>query len=103
LALDDITKLDEAGKEKGYLTYNEVNDLIPHDVHSREDLDDLLITIGTRGMDVLEGWPKLPSSAAGKQLQKDVEAGELDFAVSCKPFQNSDSALRFAIAHRRSK
>src|ERR1039458_7847666 len=34
---DDIKKLIDAGKEKGYLTYNEVNDLIPHDVHSPEE------------------------------------------------------------------
>jgi hypothetical protein len=55
LALNDITKLIGAEKEKGYLTYNEVNDLIPHDVHSPEDLDDLLTTISTQGIDVLEG------------------------------------------------
>ncbi len=56
---DDIKKLIDTGKEKGYLTYDQVNDLIPHDVHSPEDLDDLLTTIGTQGIDVLEG-PKLP-------------------------------------------
>jgi len=60
LALDDITKLIDARKAKGYLTYNEENGLIPHDVHSPEDLDDLLSTIGTQGIDVLEGQPKLP-------------------------------------------
>ena len=64
MALDDITKLDDAGKEKGYLTYREVNDLIPHDVHSPQDLDDLLITIGTQSVDVLEGWPKLGNEAS---------------------------------------
>ncbi|HET9283121.1 MAG TPA: RNA polymerase sigma factor region1.1 domain-containing protein, partial [Candidatus Angelobacter sp.] len=30
---DDIKKLIDAGKEKGYLTYDQVNDLIPGDVH----------------------------------------------------------------------
>ena len=78
LALDDITKLIDAGREKGHLTYNEVNDLIPHDVHSPEDLDDLLTTIGTRGIDVLEGQPELPSSALEKKFEEEVEAGELD-------------------------
>src|SRR5450759_4210138 len=79
LALDDITKLIEAGREKGHLTYNEVKDLIPHDVHSPEDLDDLLTTIGTRGIDVLESQPKLPSSAFEKQFEEEVEGGgELD-------------------------
>ena len=78
MALDDITKLIDAGRDKGHLTYNEVNDLIPHDVHSLEDLDDLLTTIGTRGIDVLEGQPELPSSALEKQFEEEVEAGELD-------------------------
>jgi RNA polymerase primary sigma factor len=69
----DIKKLIDAGKEKGYLTYNEVNDLIPHDLHSPEDLDDLLTTIGTQGIDLLEG-SKLPSSALEKRF--DAEIGE---------------------------
>ena len=54
---EDIQKLIDAGKEKVYLTYNEVNDLIPGDLHSPDDLDDLLTTIGTQGIDVLEGGP----------------------------------------------
>jgi RNA polymerase primary sigma factor len=69
---DDIKKLIDAGKEKGYLTYDQVNDLIPGDVHSPEDLEDLLTTIGTQGIDVLEG-PKAPSSALEKE---EAEAGE---------------------------
>jgi len=77
LALDDkfedIKKLIDAGKEKGYLTYDEANDLIPHDVHSPEDLDDLLTTIGTQGIDVIEG-AKPPSSGFDKA--EDIEAGE---------------------------
>jgi len=76
LALDDITRLIDAGRDKGHLTYNEVKDLIPHDVHSPEDLDDLLTTIGTRGIDVLEGQPELPSSAFEKQFEEEVEGGE---------------------------
>ena len=62
---DDIKKLIDTGKEKGYLTYDQVNDLIPHDVHSPDDLEDLLTTIGTQGIDVLEGR-KMPSTALEK-------------------------------------
>jgi hypothetical protein len=50
LALDDITKLIDAGREKSHLTYNGVNDLIPHDADSPEDLDDLLL------LKLLEKW-----------------------------------------------
>jgi RNA polymerase primary sigma factor len=71
---DDIKKLIDAGKEKGYLTYDQVNDLIPHDVHSPEDLDDLLTTIGTQGIDVLEG-PKMPGAGLDKKFDEE-EAGE---------------------------
>jgi RNA polymerase primary sigma factor len=73
---DDIKKLIDAGKEKGYLTYEQVNDLIPADVHSPEDLDDLLTTIGTQGIDVLEGQPKLPSATLEKKFEGETEAGE---------------------------
>jgi RNA polymerase primary sigma factor len=72
---DDIKKLIDAGKEKGYLTYSEVNDLLPNDLHSPEDLDDLLTTIGTQGIDILEG-PKLPSAALEKKYDTEIEAGE---------------------------
>src|SRR5205814_5105061 len=44
------------------------------DVRSHADLDDLLTTIGTQGIDVLEG-PKLPSSALDKKFDEE-EAGE---------------------------
>ena len=69
---DDIKKLIDVGKEKGYLTYNEVNDLIPHDMHSPDDIEDLLTTIGTQGIDVLEG-PKMPGD---KKFDTELEAGE---------------------------
>jgi len=81
LALDDkfedIKKLIDTGKEKGYLTYDQVNDLIPQDVQSPDDLEDLLTTIGTQGIDVLEG-PKVPSTALDKEDEEVGEDVELD-------------------------
>ena len=79
---DDIKKLIETGKEKGYLTYGEVNDLIPSDIHSPDDLDDLLTTIGTQGIDVLEGPAKLPSEKEeleeGEEVELDLTPGALE-------------------------
>src|SRR6266849_3949550 len=70
MAMDDIRKLIGAGKEKGCPTDNEVNDLIPHDVHSAQDVDDLLTTIRTQGLNVLEGEPLLAYSALEQRLAK---------------------------------
>src|ERR1700758_3793663 len=68
---DDIDKLIDTGKEKGYLTYGEVNDLLPGDINSADDLDDLITTIGTQGIDLLEGGPK-----AGDAFESEGEEGE---------------------------
>jgi RNA polymerase primary sigma factor len=81
---EDIQKLIDAGKEKGYLTYNEVNDLIPGDLHSPDDLDDLLTTIGTQGIDVLEGGPKFgpdkfeSEGEEGEDVELDLTPGTLE-------------------------
>jgi RNA polymerase primary sigma factor len=99
---DDIKKLIDAGKEKGYLTYSEVNDLIPHDVHSPEDLDDLLTTIGTQGIDVLEGPAKLPSSALEKKFDQEAEEGEeveLDLTPGALEKTNDPVRMSQALHH----
>jgi len=78
LTMDDIKKLSDAGKEKDSVTDNEVNDLIPHDVHSPQDVDDLLTTIRTPGLDVLESDPRVPWSTLEQKLAKEAEDVELD-------------------------
>ena len=80
---DDIKKLIDTGKEKGYLTYDQVNDLIPHDVHSPEDLEDLLTTIGTQGIDVLES-SKGPPTDLEKKFEE-VEEGSEDVELDLTP------------------
>jgi RNA polymerase primary sigma factor len=75
LALDDTMKLTNAGKEQGYLAYNEVNDPTPNDVRSTDYLDDVLADIGTLGIDVLERQPNLPSSVLKREFEEEVERG----------------------------
>ncbi|MFZ1086790.1 MAG: RNA polymerase sigma factor RpoD [Terracidiphilus sp.] len=72
----DIDTLIEVGKEKGYLTYGDVNDMLPDEMGSSpEDLDDLITTIGTQGIDLLDG----PKFGSDKDFElEDGEDGELD-------------------------
>ena len=90
---DDIKKLIDTGKEKGYLTYDQVNDLIPHDVHSPEDLDDLLTTIGTQGIDVLEG-PKLPSAALDKKFDESEEGEDVELDLTPGALEKTNDPVR---------
>jgi len=97
LALDDkyedIKKLIDTGKEKGYLTYDQVNDLIPHDVHSPEDLDDLLTTIGTQGIDVLEG-PKPPSAAFDKKFEEEEIGEDVELDLTPGALEKTNDPVR---------
>jgi RNA polymerase primary sigma factor len=63
---DDIV---EVGKEKGYLTFGEVNDLLPGEITSPDDLDDLLTTINTQGIELGE-------RERGDRDKYEPEAGE---------------------------
>jgi RNA polymerase primary sigma factor len=94
LAINDITKLSDAGKEKGYLTHNDEDDLIPSGIQSPEALDDLFTTIGTQGIDVLEGEPKLPSSLKEK-LENEVEASdEVELSPTRGGLQETNDPVR---------
>ena len=89
--LDQVNKLISMGKEKGYLLYDEVNDLLPSDVHSAEDLDDLLSMFDSAGIEVLES-PRVKSAEklalekseegkaeeGGEELELDLTPGALD-------------------------
>jgi RNA polymerase primary sigma factor len=94
LALDDkyedIQKLIDTGKEKGFLTYNEVNDLLPNDINSPDDLDDLLGMIGTQGINVLEDT-KLPSE---KKFDPDEESEDVELDLTPGALEKTNDPVR---------
>ncbi len=71
---EDVDRLIETGKEKGYLTYGEVNDLLPGDITSPDDLDDLLTTINTQGIDVLAGEGRRGRGERGDREDRDDDS-----------------------------
>jgi RNA polymerase primary sigma factor len=90
---DDIKKLIDQGKEKGYLTYDQVNDLIPQDVQSPDDLDDLLSTISTQGIDVLEG-PKLPGSGLDKKFDEEELGEDMELDLTPGALEKTNDPVR---------
>jgi RNA polymerase primary sigma factor len=78
----EIDGLIEVGKEKGYLTYGDVNDMLPEEISSADDLDDLITTIGTQGIDLLDG-PKFGpdkefEAEEGEDVELDLTPGTLE-------------------------
>ena len=67
---DQVRQLINMGKERGYLLYDEVNDILPAEVHSSEEIDDLLSTFERYGIDIYE------DVAAAKAARAALEAAE---------------------------
>ena len=55
---DEIRQLILVGKEKGFLLFEEINECLPADVTSSEELDDLFSTFQAAGIEVVESEEK---------------------------------------------
>src|SRR5579864_6785523 len=51
---DEVRQLISIGKEKGYLLYDEVNEMLPSEITSSDELDDLFNTFGSAGIEVID-------------------------------------------------
>jgi len=65
--IEELDKLIAKGKQKGFLTYDEVNDALPSDVVSLDQLDDIMLLFGS--MDI-----ELVDSTKGVRLPSEIEA-----------------------------
>src|SRR5947199_1750710 len=84
---DEVRQLINIGKEKGYLLYDEVNELLPSEITSSDELDDLFNTFGSAGIEVIDSDQKYlrddakPIDRTGEgaeELELDLTPGALD-------------------------
>jgi RNA polymerase primary sigma factor len=74
------------GKRNGYLLYDEVNELLPSDITSADELDDLFDTLASAGIEVIDSDQEYlhdkntPDRAAegAEELELDLTPGEVD-------------------------
>ena len=64
---EKVKELINLGKKKGYLTYDEVNDLLPPDLVSPEQIDDLIVSLGERSIGVVDA---VPGGQGGSKLEE---------------------------------
>jgi len=76
VALDDkfdrLSRLMTMGKEKGYVLYDEVSEMLPGDLTAGVDLDDLLSNLDSAGIEILEE-PKLDAKLEETEELLDIE------------------------------
>src|SRR6187549_2696563 len=83
---DEVRQLINIGKEKGYLLYDEVNELLPSEITSSDELDDLFNTFGSAGIEVIDSDQKymrdektIDRTAEGaEEIELDLTPGALD-------------------------
>src|SRR5256712_12636868 len=84
---DEVRQLINIGKEKGYLHDDELNELLPSEITSSDELDDLFNTSGSAGTEVIDSDQKYlrddvkPIDRTGEgaeELELDLTPGALD-------------------------
>jgi RNA polymerase primary sigma factor len=75
---DEVRQLITMGKEKGYLLYEEVNDLLPSDIGSSDELDDIFSMFGSMGIEVVDSEQKFREKQEEEGVELDLTPGTLD-------------------------
>jgi len=71
--LKEVKKLIDLGKEKGYLTYDDVNDMLPAEVVSPDQIDDVMSIFGELDIEVVDSSARVPIGGAGDELVDEEE------------------------------
>ena len=77
---DGLKALLESGKEKGYLTYSQVNDHLPDDDANPEKIDQLLILLEEQGIELIDESEVEEREGNGGPVLDDEARAELDLS-----------------------
>jgi RNA polymerase primary sigma factor len=78
--LEELDRLISVGKQRGYLTYDEVNDALPSDIVSLDQLDDIMMMFGAMDIDVVDSAKagRLPSEVERPAPVEDDDEGSAE-------------------------
>ncbi len=74
-----VTQLVEISKERGYLTYEELNDALPDDTSSPEKIDEILMRLDQLGIDLVDEAEVEPAQAVdtAEEIEEESEEPEV--------------------------
>jgi RNA polymerase primary sigma factor len=76
---DEVRQLITMGKEKGYLLYEEVNDMLPSEIGATDELDDIFSMFSSMGIEVVDSEQKLREKGDAEEgAEIDLTPGTLD-------------------------
>jgi len=92
--VDQVNQLIDMGKERGFLTYEEVNSVLPSDIVSPDQIDDLMIKFGEMDIEIVEGAQKVKISKTKLQKTSGATAGEAGEELEQAPFEKFNDPVR---------
>ena len=63
----ELQKLISAGKEKGFLTYEEINEALPEDITESDELDEVMALLEENDIEIVENEKQLKDKGTGKR------------------------------------
>src|SRR5690242_14714696 len=82
-SMDEVKQLIDLGKEKGFLTYEEVNDLLPPDMVSSDQIDDVMSMFGDMDIEIVDSAQKVKIPKIKMEIEEEEEhegeEGEVEF------------------------
>ncbi len=84
--MEDLRRLISIGKEKGYLTYDEVNSVLPDELVSPEKIDDMMMIFDEMDIEIVD------SSQQAKMLKEKIEKDGEDIAAEDKALPLDDDS-----------
>ena len=71
--MKEVKKLIDLGKEKGYLTYDDVNDMLPAEVVSPDQIDDVMSIFGEMDIEVVDSNQRVALGSTGEDIAEEEE------------------------------
>src|SRR4026209_1231640 len=96
--LEELDKLIAGGEQKGFLPYDEVNDALPQDIVSLDQLDDIMMMFGAMDIEVVDtaakGAGRLPSEIETQAEADDDEPGDAPIDLTPGPVGRTEDPVR---------
>ena len=73
----DVEKIIALGRQKGYLTYDQVNDLLPEEIYSSEDIDKIFELLGNEDIQIVESEEEREGEKQSQHLKEEVLTEQL--------------------------
>ncbi|NLV29974.1 MAG: RNA polymerase sigma factor RpoD [Acidobacteria bacterium] len=91
---DEVKELILMGKERGYLLYDEVNDLLPEGVCSSDELDSIFSLFGSAGIEVIDTEQKFQEENKRGEKKEDDSGEESEFDFGALNLDKTNDPVR---------